>query len=547
MTAGGLSERLRRRAVQALWGLAVAGGAVLLLWAAVAQRQLRRVGLEAERYAEAEGLATARALLYDLSEEPDLRRLRRLEAFYLETPKEARSSSPPEGLVDFVWGRLGLPDAALWEAARARGLSVSLAEVEAARATVYLREMERLTDRLQEDLEARVSFSEHLRGILLRSAGGEVTLRAGESPGRLLSAPSQRVTTEGRLLVVRLPLYVQSRLWGQADVVMDLRPLLRLKGRLTGTLRTAFAALLGLMALFLLVLAAAGRWAAGMLQREVVEPVVDLHRKMEGWARESDGEKSPVSDEPARLGEVFHRMTRRIADQQEELLRVRRLALLERLGAALSHEMNNALNPAVLRLDGLLLEGKGALPEDLRVLKGYLEAARRVLRDFAHATRGEAGPLGPVAPERWLNPALDLARPAAQAAGVRLEVAGVEGPGVVGDAQSLVQVALNLLLNAVEAAGEGGKTVRVRFEASGPERALFTVEDDGPGLPAEVRGRLFEPFVTTKAQGTGLGLYVAEALARRMGGRITLLPREGGGTVARAEFRPSGAGGERPS
>jgi signal transduction histidine kinase len=52
--------------------------------------------------------------------------------------------------------------------------------------------------------------------------------------------------------------------------------------------------------------------------------------------------------------------------------------------------------------------------------------------------------------------------------------------------------------------------------------------------------------VTTKAQGTGLGLYVVETLVRRMGGRITLLPREGGGTVARAEFRRPSAEGEEP-
>jgi signal transduction histidine kinase len=529
-----------------LWILAAAGGGILLLWAAVWERQVRRVSREAEAYAEAEGLAAARALLYDLSEEADLKRLHRLESLYLETPAEARRAVPPQGLVDFVWGRLEFPDPALWEAARTRGLEVSLADVVAARATVYREEIERASHRLQEDLEARISFSEHLRGILLHSAGGVVALRAGEPPAAGLPDPPERVVASGNLLVVRLPLYVESRLWGEAGLVMDRGPLLKLKGRLLQTLSSAFAALLGLLGLFLLFLAAAWRWSIRTLRREVVEPVAALHRKMEGWARETEPAEGPVPDEPARLGEVFDRMTRRIESQQEELLRVRRLALLERLGAALSHEMNNALNPAVLRLDGLLLEGKGAAPEDLRALKGYLEAARKVLRDFAHATRGEAGPLRPVPPERWLKPALDLARPAAEGAGVRLEAPEESGPVVMGDAQSLVQVALNLLLNAVDAAREGGKNVSVRFEPAGEDRALLAVEDDGPGLPPEVRGHLFEPFVTTKAQGTGLGLYVVETLVQRMGGRITLLPREGGGAVARAEFRRPSAQGEDP-
>ncbi len=537
MTAGGLTERLRRTVLRAVWVLAAAVAAVLLLWTVVWQRQARRVGLEAEAYAEAEGLAAARALLYDLSEEPDLKRLHRLEALYLETSEEARRAEPPEGLVDFVWGRLGLPDAALWEAARARGFEVTLAEVEAARAAVYREEIRRVSARLQDDLMARVSFSEHLRGIVLRSAGGLVSLQAGEEPAAVLPDRPTRVVVSGRQLVVRLPLYVESRHWGEASLVMDRLPLLRLQSRLHGTLRSAFAALLALLGIFLLFLAAAWRWSVGALRREVVEPVAELHRKMEGWARRSESAEGPVSGEPARLGEVFDRMTRRIQEQQEELLRVHRLALLERLGAALSHEMNNALNPAVLRLDGLLLEGRAASPEDLRTLKGYLEAARKVLRDFAHATRGEPGPLRPVPPERWLGPALELVRPAAKSAGVRLDAGEAGGPVVVGDPQALVQVALNLLLNAVDAARQGGGNVRVRLEAETPGRASLTVEDDGPGLPPEVRRRLFEPFVTTKAQGTGLGLYVVEALVRRMGGKVALLPREEGGTQARVDLR----------
>ncbi|MGC8763637.1 MAG: sensor histidine kinase [Acidobacteriota bacterium] len=543
MRPGGLRERLRGTAARALWVLAGAAAAVLVLWAALWVRQVRRVSQEAEGYAEAEGLAAARALLYDLSEEADLKRLHRLEALYLETPEEARSGAPPAGLMDFVWGRLSLPDTALWEAARARGMAVGLGDVEAARAAVYRQEIQRISARLQEDLEARITFSEHLRGILLRSAGGAVALRAGE-PAPALPAPAPRVSVSANLLVIRLPLYVESRHWGEAWLLMDRGPLRRLQGRLRATLGTAFAGLLALLGLFLIFIAAAWRWSFRTLQKEVVEPVALLHQKMEGWAREAEGAEGPVPDEPGRLGEVFDRMTRRIESQQQELLRVHRLALLERLGAALSHEMNNALNPALIRLDGLLLDGKGAASEDLRVLKGYLEGARKVLRDFAHATRGEGGPMGPVPSERWLGPALELARPAAEGAGVRLQGPEGGGPEVVGDAQSLVQVALNLLLNAVDAAAKGGKNVVVRFQEGVEGEALFTVADDGPGLPPEVREHLFEPFVTTKAQGTGLGLYVVDTLVRRMGGQITLVPREGGGTTARVALRrPTVKGG----
>jgi signal transduction histidine kinase len=88
--------------------------------------------------------------------------------------------------------------------------------------------------------------------------------------------------------------------------------------------------------------------------------------------------------------------------------------------------------------------------------------------------------------------------------------------------EHLVQVLLNLLLNAADACGPGGH-VSVRAKPSG-EGVLMTVEDDGPGVPADVRSRLFEPFATTKdvGKGTGLGLAVCRGLVEASGGTIDL-------------------------
>jgi signal transduction histidine kinase len=88
--------------------------------------------------------------------------------------------------------------------------------------------------------------------------------------------------------------------------------------------------------------------------------------------------------------------------------------------------------------------------------------------------------------------------------------------------EPLVQVVLNLVLNAADAVGSGGH-VKVTAEPS-PRGVRLSVEDDGPGVAASVRDKLFEPFVTTKevGKGTGLGLAVCRGLVEGAGGTITL-------------------------
>ena len=88
--------------------------------------------------------------------------------------------------------------------------------------------------------------------------------------------------------------------------------------------------------------------------------------------------------------------------------------------------------------------------------------------------------------------------------------------------RALKQALLNLLLNAIEATPRGG-AVRVRV-AERPRSVRFEVEDEGPGVPADVRARIFQPFVTTKEGGTGLGLALARLVAEEHRGTLELAP-----------------------
>jgi signal transduction histidine kinase len=127
---------------------------------------------------------------------------------------------------------------------------------------------------------------------------------------------------------------------------------------------------------------------------------------------------------------------------------------------------------------------------------------------------------------------------------------GVDRLSVVGDRDRLVQVMVNLLQNAYDAVREkqdGRVYVSARYDDA-DQRVSLIIEDDGPGIPASVRDRMFEPFATTKppGEGTGLGLYTSYMLVRAMSGTIVLEDREGGGTRARVVLQAALEGAIRP-
>ncbi|MEO7330861.1 MAG: ATP-binding protein, partial [Minicystis sp.] len=102
----------------------------------------------------------------------------------------------------------------------------------------------------------------------------------------------------------------------------------------------------------------------------------------------------------------------------------------------------------------------------------------------------------------------------------------------------LVQVLLNLILNAAEVIPRAGGQVVIRATAAGEARVRVTVEDNGPGIPAEVRDHLFEPFVTTKpvGEGTGLGLAVCRGLVEAAGGTLVAETGSLGGALFAMEL-----------
>ncbi len=234
------------------------------------------------------------------------------------------------------------------------------------------------------------------------------------------------------------------------------------------------------------------------------------------------------------LAAVVARVTWSSAALERRLSRAENLAAMGRLTATLAHEIKNPLaiiRGSARRLGKLAPEAQQRADEVVGEVDRLTATVNRYLR-FARGD-GPADGGTPGDARAALDATLALIEGEATARGVTLvrEGAWPAIAPVALDADGLRQVALNLLLNAFEAMSSGG-TVRVGL-AETRGRIEITVRDSGPGIPPDTLRRLGDPFVTTKAQGTGLGLFLTRRLAESAGGALEVTNAPEGGALAR--------------
>jgi len=277
--------------------------------------------------------------------------------------------------------------------------------------------------------------------------------------------------------------------------------------------------------------------AVSLIRRRMWRPLADLEA---GLARVADGDLTtevavPGSDELARLAQHFNEMTRVLRDRAEEQ---GRFAAAGELLAGVAHEVNNPLMAIAAHAENRVAdpaiaeEQRSEMQQILRQARRAAKLLRGLLR-FVRATEREVGRVN-------LN---DVVRSAMDLVSYRFGVDEIVVGGrldpnllpVQGDAIKLEQVIVNLLSNAIDALR--GSTpprqlaVDTWFEDG---RVSVAVTDNGRGVSADVVGRLFRPFATTKGRrGTGLGLYISRQVAREAGGDLVLDSSRGPGAGAR--------------
>jgi signal transduction histidine kinase len=404
-------------------------------------------------------------------------------------------------------------------------------------------------------LEAQLG-PEGVAAIALYDATGRIDAQAGEVAAlpRAVKPGEERVTPiltrRGPALLVVVPGEPESARSGSSVAVVvgtDLAstpttPLVRLVALYTGT-----------VALALLV------FAYFSMTRLVVQPIDALSsaaRRVADGARKLDAPRMGAR-ELAELGASLTEMTAKLradeeslrakiaeveryaddlAKAQERLVRSERLASVGRLSAGLAHEIGNPL-AALLGFEELLLAGgldEADQRDFLLRMKRETERIHRILRDlldFARPARPEAGPEPPGSLAEAVADASALMKPQKAFREVELAIEiEPDLPHVALSHQRAVQLLLNLLLNAADAAPPKGGRVIVRAQRRG-DRVRVEVEDNGSGIAKEVAGSLFEPFVTTKpvGEGTGLGLAVCRGLVEAVGGSIAVEEADGGG------------------
>jgi signal transduction histidine kinase len=234
------------------------------------------------------------------------------------------------------------------------------------------------------------------------------------------------------------------------------------------------------------------------------------------------------------LGCVLHvrDVTERMR-MKEQVWRLERLAGLSNLAAGLHHEIKNPLTALSIHVQlieerlraggapGPLGELVGVLKAEVRRLNGVLER----FRDYASLQRITLRPTDPLG---VLEGVARLIGPQAERQGVRLSLdqPGPAPPAVPLDEEKFREAVLNLVVNALDAMPDGGDlTLSARAAA---DALVVEVGDTGPGIPEEIRGDLFKPYVSTKRKGTGMGLALTEKLISQHGGQVSYQTGPGG-------------------
>jgi two-component system sensor kinase FixL len=263
--------------------------------------------------------------------------------------------------------------------------------------------------------------------------------------------------------------------------------------------------------------------------------IIGIGREVTG--RRKDGTSFPVHlsvGEMLFAGErkftgILHDLTARVRIE-EQLREQTALARLGEMAAVIAHEVKNPLagvRGAIQVIGGRLPAGS----KDTEVIKEIIrriDGLNGLMRDLLLFARPPRPNPGPVDPGMLVATTADLLSTDDSLAGVHVAIEGA-APPITADAELLKIVLVNLFVNAAQAM-QGTGVIHVTL-AHTDGACTIAVRDDGPGVPSDIQDKIFSPFFTTKARGSGLGLPTAKRIVDAHDGRIEVECPEGGGTV----------------
>jgi signal transduction histidine kinase len=238
----------------------------------------------------------------------------------------------------------------------------------------------------------------------------------------------------------------------------------------------------------------------------------------------------------AELDAMVEERTRELETAQGQLLRSEKLAAVGQLTASIAHEINNPIAVIQGNLDlvrsQLAPEAELTVRDELRLIDTQVERMRLIVTQLLQFARPAeyAGYITPVDTQRVVQDCLVLVGHLLSRTRIDVQrhFGAIRHPAI--NANELQQVLVNLMVNAIHAMPEGGR-LDLQTADVGDDAVEITVADTGPGLDAELMDQLFQPFVTRKKDGTGLGLWISRTLVQRYGGDLRAANRTGGGAA----------------
>jgi two-component system, NtrC family, sensor histidine kinase HydH len=252
------------------------------------------------------------------------------------------------------------------------------------------------------------------------------------------------------------------------------------------------------------------------LEQLVEIPVLCLVSLLTGFFSDRDRkQRRDIERTTNRLTEVYSELQQNF----EQMKRTERLFAVGQLAAGLAHELRNPL-ASVAGAAGILQRNANLEPkhqECLEIINKESQRLNCLLTDFLDFARPRPPRYQSVDVASVLASVIQLAAHGVGHRPVDLRNEAAPGlPTVEGDPEMLKQLLLNLVINAIQAMPDGGQVLVSAALRDG--KMLIRVDDQGSGIPAEIRDKIFDPFFTTKDRGTGLGLPVAHQIAEQHGG-----------------------------